>query len=65
MGLPVNESSLHFEQANGYVHALDLRTQGRAVWKNTASIWWFKLLGFRTLRHVGTADHLHVSLPVR
>lgn len=65
MGLPVNESSLHFEQENGYVHAVDLRTVGRSAVRNVVTEWWFKLLGFRTLRHVGTADHLHVSLPVR
>ncbi len=65
MGLPVNESSLHFEQADGYVHALDLRTVGRAEWRNWTTQTWFKLLGFRTLRHSGTADHLHISLPPR
>ena len=41
-GVPANESSLHFRQDDGFVHALDLRTINR--------------------RHVGTADHLHVSL---
>jgi len=25
---------------------------------------YFHLMGFRTLRHVGTADHLHVELPL-
>jgi hypothetical protein len=25
---------------------------------------YFEALGFRTLRHVGTADHLHVALPL-
>jgi len=25
---------------------------------------YFKIAGFRSLRHTGTADHLHVSLPV-
>lgn len=65
MGLPVNETSLHFEQADGYVHAFDLRTQGRAEWRNYVTQGWFSVLGFRTLRHEGTADHLHVSLPAR
>lgn len=65
MGLPVNESSLHFQQGDGYIHALDLRTRGRAEWRNRMTRVWFGALGFRTLRHTGTADHLHVSLPSR
>lgn len=62
MGLPRNEASLHFEQANGYVHALDLRTVGRPEWRNRLVELSFWALGFHSLRHVGTADHLHVSL---
>jgi hypothetical protein len=64
MGLTANEASLHFEQEDGYVHALDLRTVGRPEWRNTAVAFYFWTMGFRTLRHVGTADHLHVSLPL-
>ncbi len=62
MGLPPNEASLHFEQESGFVHALDLRTIGRSDWRNRAVEIAFKAMGFHTLRHVGTADHLHVSL---
>ena len=62
MGLPALDNSLHFPQPSGYVHAVDLRTVGRAPWKNLTTVAYFRLLGFRTLRHVGTADHLHVSL---
>ena len=62
MGLPPFDNSLHFPQSSGYVHAVDLRTVGRARWKNLTMVAYFRLLGFRTLRHVGTADHLHVSL---
>lgn len=62
MGLPQNEASLHFEQESGYVHALDLRTRGRPEWRNRAVEMAFWALGFHSLRHVGTADHLHVSL---
>lgn len=65
MGLPVFESSLHFRQADGYVHAMDLRTVGRGPVRNWITEAYFAMLGFTTLRHVGTADHLHVSLPVR
>lgn len=63
MGLPLYENSLHFRQADGYVHAMDLRTIGRSEIRNWAMVAYFRLLGFQTLRHVGTADHLHVSLP--
>lgn len=62
MGLSPNESSLHFEQDDGFVHALDLRTIGRPEWRNRAVELAFWALGFHSLRHKGTADHLHVSL---
>ena len=62
MGLSPNETSLHFEQQTGFVHALDLRTVGRPEWRNRAADLAFRAMGFHTLRHVGTADHLHVSL---
>ena len=62
MGLPPNEASLHFEQESGFVHALDLRTIGRPEWRNRAAEMAFRAMGFHSLRHVGTADHLHVSL---
>ena len=62
MGLPPLDNSLHFPQPSGYVHAVDLRTIGRARWRNLTTVVYFRLLGFRTLRHVGSADHLHVSL---
>lgn len=63
MGLPVYEKSLHFVQQDGYAHAVDLRTNGRSEWRNFLMAAYFRIIGFRTLRHVGTADHLHVSLP--
>ena len=62
MGLSPNETSLHFEQQTGFVHALDLRTVGRPEWRNRAADLAFRAMGFHTLRHMGTADHLHVSL---
>ena len=62
MGLTPIEASLHFRQDDGYVHALDLRTEGRSELRNRAIQLAFWALGFHTLRHVGTADHLHVSL---
>lgn len=62
MGLPPKQYSLHFVQKDGYAHALDLRTQGRFELANFLTEAYFRLAGFGTLRHVGTADHLHVSL---
>jgi hypothetical protein len=61
-GLPANEASLHLPQADGYVYAVDVRTLGRPEWRNRAVAFYFRLMGFDTLRHVGTADHLHVAL---
>jgi hypothetical protein len=55
--------SLHYAQDDGTVHALDLRTGGRGALRNGLVRFYFELLGFETLRHVGTADHLHVRLP--
>lgn len=65
MGLPVRDGSLHYTQPDGYVHAADLRTIGRSEVKNRLVQRYFALMGFATLRHVGTADHLHVELPLR
>lgn len=62
LGLPLNDSSLHFPQRDGYVHAVDLRTAGRGTIRNALTQAYFWVMGFDTLRHVGTADHLHVSL---
>ena len=62
LGLAPNESSLHFRQGDGFVHALDLRTRDRPEWRNRAAELAFRAMGFHALRHVGTADHLHVSL---
>jgi len=65
MGLPINETSLHFKLEDRYVHAMDLRTLGRTRTRNALTVAYFRIMGFRSLRHVGSADHLHVSLPVR
>ncbi len=65
MALPPRERSLHFTQLDGYVHAVDLRTTGRSWIRNAATHAYFSMMGFKTMRHVGTADHLHVSLPLR
>ena len=63
MGLPARVESMHYRQSDGFVHAIDLRTVGRQDWRNTAVEYYFRAAGLETLRHVGTADHLHVALP--
>lgn len=65
MGLPPLESSMHFKQSTGFVHAVDIRTKGRSKVENLLVELYFVVMGFETIRHVGTADHLHVSLPLR
>ncbi|NNE30074.1 MAG: hypothetical protein HKN16_10570 [Saprospiraceae bacterium] len=62
MGLPRKGRSLHYKQSNGFAHALDLRTNGRSEFRNTLLKGYFWAMGFNTLRHVGTGDHLHISL---
>ena len=64
MGLPVNDRTLHYRQRDGWAHAVDLRTNGQGEIANRLVQLYFHLMGFRTLRHVGTADHLHVELPL-
>jgi hypothetical protein len=64
MGLPVNQTSLHYRQESGYVHAVDIRTIGHGILRNAILRGSLELMGFRTIRHVGTADHLHVELPI-
>jgi hypothetical protein len=64
MGLPLNERSLHFLQSSGYVHAIDLRTLNHNEFRNFLLRTSYRVMGFQTIRHVGTADHLHVALPI-
>jgi hypothetical protein len=64
MGLPENQQSLHYVQPDGYVHAVDLRTEGRPEWQNWLMRIAFNLTGLESMRHVGTADHLHIYLPL-
>lgn len=64
MGLTPRETSMHYVQENGFVHAIDLRTIGHSELRNVSLEWSLKLMGFQTIRHIGTADHLHVALPM-
>ena len=63
MRLPRPPASSHYPQPDGTVHAIDLRTAGRGPLRNGLVRLYCEVLGFQTLRHVGTADHLHVRLP--
>ncbi|MEX2152814.1 MAG: hypothetical protein WD825_05695 [Gemmatimonadaceae bacterium] len=65
MGLPVNNRTKHYRQPNGWVHAVDLRTRERGEIRNRMVQLYFWTMGFQTLRHVGTADHLHVQLALK
>ncbi len=62
MGLKVKKHSLHYQQEDGYAHALDLRTNQRSELRNQLLEKYFRWMGFNTLRHTGTGDHLHISL---
>lgn len=65
MGLKKKSHSLHYKQNNGYTHALDIHTSSRHPLRNTLLKYYFKTMGFNTLRHSGagtTGDHLHISL---
>lgn len=62
MGLRTKSGSLHYRQSNGYAHAIDIRVKGRNEVRNFFVRSYFRLMGFSTIRHGGTADHLHVSL---
>ena len=62
MGLPSKSSSLHYRQKDGYSYAMDLRTNSRHEFRNTLLKGYFWAMGFNTLRHGGTGDHLHISL---
>ena len=65
MGLPVLPHTMHGVQRDGWVHAVDIHTRGRGFLVNLFVATYFRAMGFRVLRHVGTADHLHVELPLR
>lgn len=62
MGLKTKAHSLHYKQSDGYAHAVDIRVNGRSWLRNGLLKLYFAAMGFNTLRHHGTADHLHVSL---
>jgi hypothetical protein len=64
MGLTPLQNSMHYPQDDSYVYAIDIRTIGKNELRNRLLQFTFYALGFNTLRHTGTADHLHISLPL-
>ncbi len=62
MGLPTKTHSLHYKQKNGFAHAFDVRTKNHSEFRNRILQGYFEMMGFNTLRHFGTEDHLHISL---
>lgn len=65
MGLKTRNNSLHYQKEDGFAYALDLRTKNRSEVRNQILVGYFHLMGFNTIRHIGTADHLHVAMPCR
>lgn len=65
MGLKKNSHSLHYVQHDGYVHAVDIRTNNRSALRNFLIKVYFKIIGLHPIRHVGAGDHLHVQLEVQ
>ncbi len=64
MGLRLPFSSRHYPQTDGYAHAVDLRVRDAGDLRNWARQGLFLLMGLNAERHGGSADHLHISLPV-
>jgi len=63
MGLARRDQSPHFVQDDGFAHAIDVRVSDAGALRNWARQGLFLLVGLDALRHKGTADHLHVSIP--
>ena len=61
MNLPEFKGSLHYIQNDGYSHALDLRTKGRARIRNLLVRAYYYLLGYTAIEHIGSALHIHVD----
>lgn len=65
MGLAPPSWSKHFlSPGDGYAHAIDLRVRDAGDLGNWARQGMFLAMGLKADRHGGTADHLHVSLPL-
>jgi len=63
MSLAQPADSAHYAHRDGFSRAVDLRVSDAGELRNWARQGVFLLMGLKARRHVGTADHLHVSLP--
>jgi len=57
------DGSKHYVDEDGYARAVDLRVGDAGPLRNWIRQGLFLMMGLDTLRHEGTADHLHVALP--
>ena len=63
MGIEPLGESRHYVGEDGYARAVDLRVSDAGPLRNWVRQGLFLIMGLKTLRHEGTADHLHVALP--
>jgi len=63
MGLKTQGVSPHYLHVDGYTHAVDLRVSNVGETRNWARQGLFSLMSLEAIRHMGTADHLHLALP--
>lgn len=63
MKLEAPEESRHYVGEDGYARAVDLRVGDAGALRNWVRQGLLLMMGLETLRHEGTADHLHVELP--
>ena len=55
-------TSKHLIQSDGYSHALDLRTKDKGIVSVFMIGFYYNMLGFYTLEHIGTGIHLHIHI---
>lgn len=63
MGLAAPAASRHYAGPDAYVRGVDLRVADAGPLRNWARQGLLLIMGVDARRHVGTADHLHVTLP--
>ncbi|MFH1738198.1 MAG: hypothetical protein ABIH23_04265, partial [bacterium] len=63
LGPELPDGSKHYLDEDGYARAVDLRVGAAGPLGNWIRQGLFLMMGLETLRHEGTADHLHVALP--
>lgn len=63
MGIEPPGESRHYVDEDGYARAVDLRVADAGPLRNWIRQGVLLMMGLETLRHEGTADHLHMALP--